>query len=148
VSTPFPNNQPLRREERRQRTRDQDGSTIESAVSQSETSLSPDDSIDEAVLEIVDQFYSCGCLLWNPPGGECAEPNCRRISCQKCFGRCASCQKPLCQQHSKFLDASNPNNRLCFDCFDELARRQTVRTVTRSLLGVFVDFESEEDSVS
>jgi hypothetical protein len=131
---------PVRRRQRLRYTADEDGNPAIQPVASDAIGLSPEDSIDTTTAEF-DAFYHCGCPMQAAAGGRCAEGNCGRISCQRCCGRCANCQKPLCLEHSRFVAMGNSATiRLCFSCHGTLRRQRILATIGHVLLTPFVDF--------
>ena len=140
---------PVRRDANLRRTVDADGNPIVENVGGESIALSKNGSIDRINI-VLDRFYHCGCNAEAPMGGQCSEPDCRRISCKKCFGRCtgtgAGCLRPLCLEHSKFVDVGQSNPaRLCRPCAEAMARKKAVRTVVLGLLSPFVEFKEGSD---
>jgi len=102
-------------------------------------SLSKAGSID-TVGRVKKFFMDCGCD--GPPGGRCHEDGCGAIVCQTCFGHCAGCQKPLCLEHSWFVESPDRGRiRLCRHCRDKLVRKERWGKIARFLLSPFVRFE-------
>ena len=133
---------PLRRDLHLRRTVDSDGNPIDAIVDGQSVTLSRNGSLDRIQLS-PDRFFHCGCNAGAPAGGQCGEPGCRRVSCQRCFGRC-SCGKPVCLEHSRYFQIDQTHReRLCGACFDRLKRKRFVRTVVRGLLSPFVRFNGE-----
>lgn len=95
----------------------------------------------------VDRFYHCGCDAQQPMGGQCGEPGCRRVSCQRCFGRCTACGKPLCLEHTRYFDGGDTQPvKMCRGCHGKTARRHTIRSVVKGLLSPFVSFDDRSTS--
>ena len=82
----------------------------------------------------------CGCLA--PPKGYCAV--CSKTACAHCFGFCCCCRMPLCPRHSVFCQRDGAESlRFCRSCNESSARKRIVRSLTRSILSVFIRFEDE-----
>lgn len=95
-------------------------------------------SVDSAAKTLV-SFRDCGCH--GPVGGRCW---CGAIDCEKCFGRCSSCSRPLCLRHSKFReDASGVRLRFCRQCHDGLAIKQRALSCLRFLVTPFLKARSD-----
>ena len=132
---------PVRRDAQLRMTVDADGKEVIETVAGQSFTLSQDGSIDR-VSVVPDRFYHCGCNAEQPMGGRCAEGGCRRVSCHRCYGRCNSCQKPLCLEHSVFLVGPGQQRiRLCHRCEDENKRRRRLIRAGRALLSPFVRFD-------
>ena len=67
-------------------------------LTQEENVLSDQGSVDSESLTRK-YFRDCGCD--GQVGGECNK--CGAISCTSCHGRCHRCKKPICLEHSYFL---------------------------------------------
>ncbi len=67
-------------------------------LTQEESVLSDQGSVDSESLSRK-YFRNCGCD--GPVGGQCNK--CGAISCTSCHGRCHRCKKPICLEHSHFL---------------------------------------------
>ena len=92
----------------------------------------------DTVSKVKKHFRDCGCD--GPPGGQCLE--CSAVVCQKCFGHCKECQKPLCGEHSYYLETSDQGQiRLCKSCRDKIVRRLRLGKIGRLLLSPFIQFE-------
>ncbi len=133
---------PIRRDVTLRETTDQNGDPITEAVERESFELSPEGSIDRVKIE-TDGFYHCGCNRKNPLGGRCGEPDCNRVSCIGCFGRCeVGCQKPLCLEHSFYLIAEDGRRvRMCRECHEMILRQRMLKTVGKKLLSPFVEFK-------
>ena len=132
---------PVRRDANLRMTVDADGKPIIETVGGESIELSKNGSIDR-VNVLPDRFYHCGCNAESPMGGQCSEPECRRVSCARCFDRCATCRRPLCLEHLMFVDVGHANPaRLCRPCAEAMARKKAVRTIVLGLLNPFVEFE-------
>jgi len=104
---------------------------------QEDNILSDQGSVDTDQLSEV-FFLDCGCNTNQGVGGRCFE--CQAISCPLHHGQCQSCQKPLCMQHSIFLDTeSQAKIRFCRYCYDKITRRQKWTKAGRFFLSLFVD---------
>lgn len=79
----------------------------------------------------------CGCL--RPAAGFCAV--CGATACEKCFGFCGRCHKPLCPNHSIYVDAEGSPRVLCRSCDESIARRRRLSGALRLLLSPIVKFE-------
>ena len=89
--------------------------------------------------------YACDCGCYKPVGGRCYE--CGALSCVDCHGHCASCAKPICLAHSVFLDPPGGGRvRRCGRCQGQIARRQRLVRITRTLLSAFVRFEEHDET--
>ena len=105
--------------------------------SQEEDILSDQGSVDSTAVQRI-FFLDCGCQ--GEASGQCFE--CGAISCKICHGRCQVCQKPICLQHSHFLEGDNQESiRLCGNCHDKISRKQTRTKVGRFLLSLIVQRE-------
>ena len=94
----------------------------------------------DTVGKVKKHFRDCGCN--GAIGGRCAEDGCAAIVCEKCFGHCQECAKPLCTEHSWFIEtATHGRIRLCRHCRDKLVRTHRWNKVARFLLSAFVKFE-------
>ena len=103
--------------------------------------LSKNGSMDK-IAGIHRGVYHCGCDIGIPFGGRCEI--CKMHSCARCYGRCCSCQQPLCLEHSRFIEiAPGRNDRFCPKCADAHKRRLIGRSIVRGLLSPFVNFESK-----
>ena len=130
--------QPVRREARVEITFDEEGNPAIEAVEGEAFMMSPEGGLDR--VEVVrSRFFNCGCAAEvNKPGGMCGEPSCHRISCASCFGRCERCKRPICLEHSSFLEHPDvKGSRFCFGCFDVLRRRVLRQALVRGLLTPF-----------
>ena len=106
-------------------------------LTQEEDILSTHGSVDSAGLHRK-YIRDCGCD--GPVGGRCYE--CAAISCQACHGRCQSCQKPICLEHSNFLEINGQGRiRLCSRCSETLIRKQKIAKVGRFFFSMFIQFE-------
>ncbi len=108
--------------------------------SQEEDVLGDQGSVDS--MSVQRKFFlDCGCE--GEGAGRCFE--CGAISCRECHGRCAKCQKPICPQHSRFLEMANQGQvRLCGSCFDKTSRKQARARIGRFLLSLFVQRGSDD----
>lgn len=83
----------------------------------------------------------CGCD--KNVGGRCRE--CGAISCITCHGRCQSCQKPICLEHSNYLHVEGQEKiRLCRRCHDSIVRKQRLAKVGRFFLSLLTEGEGDE----
>ena len=83
----------------------------------------------------------CGCD--GPVGGRCHE--CGAISCTSCHGRCHSCQKPVCLEHSNFMQAESKESiRLCHRCYDAVNRKKLLARALNFVLSLFTEEEMNE----
>ena len=104
---------------------------------QDEHILSDQGSVNSMAVERI-FFLDCKCR--GEAAGQCFE--CGAISCNTCHGRCQVCQKPICLQHSHFLEGDNQEPiRLCGSCHDKISRKQTRTKVGRFLLSLIVQRE-------
>ena len=102
--------------------------------------LSDEGSVDSAGVQRK-YFLDCGCDA--EIGGRCFD--CSAISCRDCHGRCQSCQKPICMQHSHFLETEDRGQvRLCGSCFDKITRKQTRAKIGRFFLSLFLVKENSD----
>ncbi len=128
--------EPLRRNKKVQVT--ENPKTGETRILESvteESCLSDQGSID-SVNVVEKHFLDCGCDA--PAVGRCYE--CQGLSCKDCHGRCDSCKKPICPEHSKFLQTENQMAiRLCSACYDEISRKQRTKKIGGFLLSIFVE---------
>lgn len=133
---------PLRRKNKRQVTYDPNAKQDrEWHLEQSQDVLSAEGSVDtdEIVRKI---FKDCGCD--GEIGGRCFD--CGAVSCISCHGRCNKCQKPICLQHSTFVDKEDGNKeRLCNTCHDILIRKRGWDKVGRFFLSLITDTEEESN---
>lgn len=132
--------QSVRRNVQLRSTVDADGQPVIEVVEGDAVALGPSGGIDSGRI-VPDRFYHCGCNAQEAMGGQCAEAGCRRVSCNKCFGRCAQCCKPLCLEHSRFLVEGASPARLCRFCYGSATRRRRLRALAKGLLSPFVTFE-------
>ena len=101
--------------------------------------LSDEGSIDSTSMQ-QKIFLDCGCDA--EIGGRCHE--CGAISCRACFGHCQNCQKPLCMQHSNFLETKvHGVIRLCNKCHDVIVRKHKLKRIFQFVVSPFVEFEKE-----
>jgi hypothetical protein len=108
---------------------------------QEEDVLSDQGSIDSTTIQRT-CFLDCGCH--EEPAGRCFE--CGAISCATCHGRCASCQKPTCMQHSHFLQSdSGEPVRLCGECYTKTCRKQFRAKLGRFALSLFIRREVRDE---
>ena len=87
---------------------------------------------DEGAIESTEYqrkfVLDCGCDAEGV--GRCYE--CGAISCATCHGRCHLCQKPVCMEHSSFIENATPERmRLCNRCFSAINRKQKIKKVGR-----------------
>ena len=137
-----PRSKPVKRNSTVVVTPDPDtGQVCATPVEETVIMLSPEGSID-TVRVVHDRVYHCGCNAQKAMGGRCIE--CRMVSCIDCFGRCARCSRPLCLEHSRFVqDRRGVSERLCRRCGERKARQQTAGAVLKGLLLPFLSFEEE-----
>ena len=82
-------------------------------------------------------FKDCGCD--SEIGGRCFI--CGGVSCKDCHGRCEKCKKPICLQHSHYLDSDDGEKvRFCSEHYDEESRKQKGKKFWHFLLSPFYDF--------
>ncbi len=87
-------------------------------------------------------FLDCECK--GEAAGRCFE--CGAISCETCHGRCHACRKPICMQHSHFLETDDQEPiRLCGRCHDKISRKQTRAKIGRFFLSFLVQQEDGRD---
>lgn len=129
---------PLRRKKKYEVT--QDPTTGKDRIlnlTEEEDTLSDQGSVDSAGLHRK-YFLDCGCD--SGTGGRCYE--CGAISCTSCHGRCHSCQKPICLEHSNFLQAKGKESiRLCRCCYGSITRKQRLARVGRFFLSLLMEEE-------
>jgi len=96
------------------------------------------------------QNQHCGCFA--PPGGRCSE--CDVISCIRCHQHCGGteistslgCGKPLCREHSHYLQLGDGMNLpFCKRCYSKLRRNNNWRKFGRFLAEPFVDLEGKNE---
>lgn len=140
---PPPNSDPtpLRRDWVKRRRVDANGRPYDELVSSTQVSLSPDGSIDQEQW-INELFYDCHHSLQEPVGGRCGEEGCSKISCHRCFTRCARCQVGLCLFHVRHLEGPDGQKLpVCSHCRGALRRRRFWRGFWAALLNPFVSFD-------
>ncbi len=128
----------LRRKNKRHVTYDPDtDKDREWQLEQSQDVLSSEGSVDSD--ETVRKYFKdCGCD--GNIGGRCYV--CGAVSCISCHGRCNKCQKPICMQHSNFLEKDNgERERLCEPCYDVITRKQWWARTGRFFLSLFCEME-------
>jgi|GEM_PF-6088655 len=112
--------------------------------------ISDQDGCLESIYTEETQNQHCGCF--GSPGGRCSE--CGVISCVKCHRHCGGtevstslgCGKPLCREHSRYLQLGDGNNLpFCKQCYGKLRRKQSWRKVGRFLADPFVDMGAENE---
>lgn len=131
---------PIRRKYNYRLTRDpKTGQDRVLAWAQKDNILSDEGSIDTSGMTRT-FFLDCGCN--GEPAGQCFE--CGAIECENCSGRCARCQKPICLQHSHFIDGESGPVRLCGDCADKHARKQLRSKIGRLAISLFVKREARD----
>ncbi len=79
----------------------------------------------------------CGCL--RPAAGFCAV--CGATACEKCFGFCVRCHKPLCPNHMNIVDAEGSPQVQCRPCRESVIRQRRLSGALRLLLAPFIHFE-------
>lgn len=132
---------PVRRNVQVRMTFDADGQPVPEIVEADIVTLGAQGGIDSGKIA-TDRFYHCGCNAQQPMGGQCGEPGCRRVSCEKCYGRCGSCLKPLCLEHTRFLDAGGSQPlRLCRACHGKAIRRNRFRAMVKGVISPFITFD-------
>lgn len=118
---------PLRRKKKLHVTEGRDGGDRILNSMQRDDVLSDERSIDSLYLERT-SFLDCGCNA--EPAGRCFD--CSAISCRVHHGICASCQKPICMEHSRFIETKNHESiRLCRQCYEKTQRKQIRKKVGR-----------------
>jgi len=106
-------------------------------LTQEENVLSDQGSVDS---ESLSRRYIRDCGCDGPVGGRCYE--CGAISCTSCHGRCHSCQKPICLEHSNFLQVEGKESiRLCRRCYGSITRKQRLVRVGRFFLSLLMEEE-------
>ena len=114
--------------------------------------LSDEDGCVESLY--IEDKSNCDCGCFGPPSVRCAEPGCGRISCVQCRRHCggsdnqlpAGCGKPICREHSHYLQV--PGGRtvpFCRRCYGRLARREKWLSVGRAFLLPFVDDQEDKN---
>ena len=87
-------------------------------------------------------FQDCGCDAESD--GRCAQ--CQAISCPACHGRCHICQKPICLEHSSFIETEGQERmRLCSRCYGKVTRKQKWARVGRFFLATLVQEEQKHE---
>jgi hypothetical protein len=131
---------PLRRKNIRQVTYDPDtGQDREWQLKQRLDVLSSEGCVDTTGT-VRNHFKDCGCN--DEIGGRCYV--CGAVSCTSCHGRCNKCKKPICMQHSNFLEKENAEKeRLCESCYDAITRKQKFAKVGRLFLSLFCEMEDK-----
>jgi len=127
---------PLRRKNKRQVTYDPDtGQNREWKLEQTKHTRADNGSVDTDEI-VRTSFKDCGCD--GKIGGICYV--CGAVSCISCHGRCNKCQKPICLQHSNFLEKKDgEKERLCGTCYDVITRKRGWAKVGRFFLSLIVD---------
>ena len=105
-----------------------------------ETTLSKEGSPDTMHFRYA-QFYDCGHSMTLPLAGRCFA--CGSLSCTACHGSCTHCQKPLCQECSRYFEEEQSARllRLCCPCDEKSRRRRLVRRLALGVVRPFVDFD-------
>ena len=125
---------PVRRDVWLRLTYDQEGNPALVPVQGEAFTLSQEGSIDRVLIS-QERFYHCGCSGENQLGGQCGEPECGRTSCIQCFSRCFLCSKPLCLEHTGYVEAREGTRvPLCAVCEDSVRTRLFWSRLTRGLL--------------
>jgi hypothetical protein len=136
---------PIRRDAQLRMTVDSDGNQVIKPVAGESITLSQEGSIDRLTFS-PDSFYHCGCSAQLLIGGQCAEPSCRQVSCQRCFGRCSFCLKPTCLEHTRYIEmARTQQTRVCCACHNTVKRKRLFHSIFKSALRPFVGFERGND---
>lgn len=134
---------PFRRDVKGTVGTDADGNPVFHRLDGRSTGSSPEDSIDSIEVE-VQTYLDCGCnARINQIGGQCAEPGCQRVMCDKCWPRCRcwECGKPCCLGHMHYLELPTGNRLgLCEKHHREAVRRRFWKRVARGALRPFVRF--------
>ena len=131
---------PLRRKNKRHVTYDPDtDKDREWQLEQNQDVLSSEGSVDSD--ETVRKYFKdCGCD--GDIGGRCYV--CGAVSCISCHGRCNKCKKPICMQHSNFLEKENgEKERLCGTCHDVFIRKQGWAKIGHFFLSLFCEMEDK-----
>lgn len=132
---------PLRRKQTTQVTTDAvTGQDRILGWTEEEDILSDRGSVDSTVMQRA-FFLDCGCR--GDSAGRCFE--CGAISCSEHHGHCHLCRKPICMQHSRFLETDQGQVRLCRTCSDGTSRKQKRAKIGRFLLSLVVHRESAHD---
>lgn len=135
--------EPIRRDLNLRITEDSKGKRIIEAVEGESITISKEGSIDRIHVK-PDRFYHCGCSAQEPMGGQCGEPGCNKVSCQRCFSRCYGCHKPLCLVHARVLEASHTQHLVfCLECLRVTRRNKIIKAAARSLLSPIIDFKNK-----
>ena len=123
------------------RTDPETGEPVEQPVDARRTTLSQDGSID-TVQATYATFYDCGCISQNNPGGRCQDCGPESVICERCYGRCARCARPICLEHSEFVTTPGGEGavRLCRAC----NRRRILLGFARGAVSPFVTFKPPE----
>jgi len=138
---PNNSNRPMRREAQVQIAYNGAGNRMVEASGGEAFFLSDQEgSVDHLSVVRRDLFFSCGCSMDRPTGGQCAEPGCGRVSCDHHFEqcRCKCCGKPLCISHA--IQCQIPGitgNAWCHRCYDEIRRRYNRQQVLQFLTRPF-----------
>ena len=85
----------------------------------------------------------CGCF--GVPGGRCSE--CGVISCEKCHRHCGGseqssslgCGKPLCREHSHYLEINGVSLPFCKRCYSKITRSKKWRKIGKTIMNPFVE---------
>ena len=117
--------------------RDENGRPTQQLLVSSEFIIDEDGCINQIETEDQDRFYSCGCHGDQPPGGKCI--GCGRVSCAKCFVRCAECRRPLCLACADHLTDDGKELSFCPHCSGPARRWR----LANSILSVFEEFKGE-----
>ena len=135
-----PNANPVRREANLLSMPDPDsGKMVVIPLDENILVLSPEGSPDSVKLAI-EQFHRCRCSLRVPVGGRCYQ--CGGTSCIHCHGHCAACHKPICPEHSQFVqEPAGQQMRLCQHCYAVMRRKKVTGIIARVLLCPFVKFQ-------
>ena len=136
---------PIRRDAQLRMTVDSDGNQVIEPVAGESITLSKEGSIDTLKFS-PDSFYHCGCTVQLPIGGQCAEPSCQQVSCQRCFGRCSFCLKPTCLEHTRYIEMAQAQQvRVCCACHNTLKRKRLFRSIINNALRPFGVLEKGKD---
>ncbi len=129
---------PLQRKKNYEVTHTPSGNEQISPITESEDVLSNEGSIDSSSYQHK-IFRACGCEGSAGIGGCCYE--CGAMSCPSCHGSCHACHKPICLQHSKYLDIKDQQVRFCRRCYDQRKRQQKSQKIKRFFFSLVINYE-------
>ena len=101
-----------------------------------------DDALESVYCEEKTNLH-CGCF--GAPGGRCSE--CGVISCEKCHRHCGGsegsnplgCGKPLCREHSHYLEINGVSLPFCKRCYGKITRSERWRKIGKAIINPFVE---------